>query len=88
MISHPLSFLCGYVVISAVLSFVVVGPLAVFVSMLFNRRLERRYIEGIWLGASKTSLFFMILHYILYLRGYGITNWSRLFGDIFYPPNL
>ena len=85
MMSHPLTFLVGYVLVTFILSFVVAGPLVVFVSMLFRRRLEKRYAEGVYLGASVAAFAFMLLHYLLYLRGYGITDWSRMFGDIFYP---
>ena len=86
MISHPLTFLIGYVLAVFIVSFVAIGPLVVFVSMLFRRRMDKRHTEGVYLGASATAFAFMILHYLLYLRGYGVTNWSRLFGDIFYPP--
>ena len=85
MMSHPLTFLVGYVLVTFILSFVAIGPLVVFVSMSFRRRMEKRYTEGIYLGASTTAFAFMTLHYLLYLRGYAITNWSRLFADIFYP---
>ncbi|OQY05135.1 MAG: hypothetical protein B6I25_06125 [Planctomycetales bacterium 4572_13] len=85
MISHPLTFLVGYVLVTFILSFVVVGPLVVFMSILFRRRVEKRYTDGLYLGASATAFAFMILHYLLYLRGYGMTKWSTLFGDIFYP---
>ena len=86
MMSHPLTFLVGYVLVTCLVSFVAVGPLVVFGSMLFRRRMEKRHTEGVYLGASATAFAFMILHYLLYLRGYGISDWSRLFGDIFYPP--
>jgi len=86
MMSHPLTFLAGYVLATFIVSFVAVGPLVVFVSMLFRRRMEKRYTEGVYLGASATAFAFMILHYLLYLRGYSMTKWSTLFGDIFYPP--
>jgi hypothetical protein len=85
MLSHPLTFLVGYVLVTLILSFVVVGPLVVFVSMLFRRRLEKRYAEGVYLGASVAAFAFMLLHYVLYLRNYAITDWSSLFSDIFYP---
>ena len=84
--SHPLTFLVGYVLVTFIVSFAAVGPLAVFVSMLFRRRMEKRHSEGLYLGAAVTGFAFMMLHYLLYLRNYAITDWSRLFGDIFYPP--
>ena len=86
MLSHPLTFLIGYLVSIFIVSFLVVGPLGVFVSMLLRRRMEKRYTEGLYLGISTTSFGFMILHYLLYLRGYRITDWSTLLRDIFYPP--
>lgn len=86
MLSHPMTFLVGYLVITFILSFLGVGPLVVFVSMMFRRKLEHLYTRGVWLGASITSFGFMILHYLLYLRGYRISGFSRLFHDIFYPP--
>ncbi len=46
MISHPLTFLVGYVLVTFILSFVVVGPLVVFMSILFSRRVEKRYTDG------------------------------------------
>jgi hypothetical protein len=67
-------------------SFFVIGPLVVFVSMLFRRRMGKRFNEGLYWGASIASFSFMILHYLLYLRGYSITDWSTLLMDIFYPP--
>lgn len=85
MLSHPLTFLIGYLVVTFIVSFVVIGPLVVFVSMMFRRKMEKRYTEGVYLGAAVTSWAFMIAHYLLYLRGYAISDWSRLFGDIFYP---
>jgi hypothetical protein len=86
MLSHPMTFLVGYLVITFILSFAVLGPLVVFVSMAFRRRIEKRFTEGVYLGAAITAWGFMILHYLLYLRGYGVSDWSLLFGDIFYPP--
>lgn len=86
MLSHPLTFLVGYVLIATFLSFVLIGPLVVFVSMVFRRRTEKRFNEGLYLGASIVAFAFMLLHYLLYLRGYHVGSWSTLFGDIFYPP--
>ena len=86
MLSHPLTFLVGYLVITFIVSFLVVGPLGVFISMLFRHRIEKRYTQGLYMGISMTSFGFMILHYLLYLRGYRITDWSTLLRDIFYPP--
>ena len=86
MLSHPITFLVGYVLVTFILSFVVIGPLVVFVSLLFRRRMEKRFNEAFYWGASATAFAFMILHYLFYLRGYGITSWSRLLKDIFYPP--
>ncbi len=85
MLSHPLTFLVGYVLATFIVSFVAIGPLVVFVSMLFRRRMEKRHTEGLYLGASATAFAFMILHYLLYLRGYKISDWSKLVIDIFYP---
>ena len=34
MLSHPLTFLVGYLVITFIVSFALIGPLGVFVSML------------------------------------------------------
>ena len=86
MLSHPLTFLIGYLVSTFIVSLLVVGPLGVFISMLFRRRIEKRYTQGLYMGISMTSFTFMILHYLLYLRGYRITDWSTLLRDIFYPP--
>jgi hypothetical protein len=86
MVSHPLTFLVGYLVATFIVSFLVVGPLGVFFSMLFRRRMEKRYSEGFYLGISTTSFGFMIFHYLLYLRGYRVTEWSSIVKDIFYPP--
>ena len=86
MLSHPLTFLVGYLVATFIVSFLVVGPLGVFVSMLCRRRHEKRHAEGLYLGVSMTSFAFMTLHYLLYLRGYAITDGSTLLKDIFYPP--
>jgi len=86
MLSHPLTFLVGYLVVTFIVAFAVLGPLVVFISMMFRRRMEKRFTEGVYLGAAITAWVFMILHYLLYLRGYGITDFSRLFRDIFYPP--
>ena len=85
MLSHPLTFLVGYLVVTFTVSFLIVGPLGVFVSMMFRRRMEKRYTEGFYLGISTTSFGFMILHYLLYLRGYRVTDWSSILKDIFYP---
>lgn len=85
MLSHPLTFLVGYLVVTFIVSFIVIGPLIVFVSMTFRRKMEKRYTEGVYLGAAVTGWAFMIIHYLLYLRNYAISDWSRLFGDIFYP---
>ena len=85
MMSHPLTFLAGYLVVTFIISFIVAGSLAVFGIMLFRRKAEKRYNEGIYLGAAVTGWVFMILHYLLYLRGYYLTDWSKLIGDIFYP---
>ena len=86
MLSHPVTFLVGYLVVTFAVSFVVLGPAVVFGVLLFRRRHERRYCQGVYLGAAVTGYGFMILHYLLYLRGYGVSDWSRLFSDIFYPP--
>ena len=86
MLSHPLTFLVGYVLITFILSFVVIGPLAAFVSLLFRPRMGKRFHDGLYWGVSITAFGFMILHYLLYLRGYGITDWAAFFKDIFYPP--
>ena len=86
MLSHPLTFLIGYLVATFIVSFLVVGPLGVFISMLFRRRVEKRYTQGLHMGISMTSFAFMTLHYLLYLRGYAVTDWSSLLKDIFYPP--
>jgi hypothetical protein len=85
MLSHPLTFLVGYLVMTFIISFVALGPLVVFVTMLFRRKMEKRHTEGIYLGATITAFAFMVFHYLLYLRGYYISDWSKLFGDIFYP---
>lgn len=86
MVSHPLTFLAGYLVITFIIAFVLLGPGVVFVSMLFRRKLERRFTEGIYFGAASMAYGFMILHYLLYLRGYRITHWPSVFKDVFYPP--
>ena len=86
VLSHPITFLVGYLVVTFILAFAVLGPLMTFILMLFRRRMERRFSQGLFLGASATAWAFMMLHYLLYLRGYGITDFSRLFHDIFYPP--
>jgi hypothetical protein len=86
MLSHPVTFLVGYLVVTFAVSFVVLGNAAVFGVLLFRRRHERRYFQGVYLGAAVTGYGFMILHYLLYLRGYAVSDWSRLFSDIFYPP--
>ena len=41
-----------------------------------------------WLGVLATSFFFMVLHYLLYLRGYVINDYSCLFYELFYPPQF
>lgn len=86
MLSHPLTFLVGYLVVTFIVSFAVIGPLVVFVLMVFRRRREKRFNEGLYLGASVVAFAFMVLHYLLYLRGYCIGNGSTVFRDIFYPP--
>lgn len=86
MLSHPLTFLVGYVLMTFILSFVVIGPLAAFVLLLFRPRMGKRFNDGLYWGVSVTAFGFMILHYLLYLRGYGITDGSAFFKDIFYPP--
>ena len=86
MLSHPLTFLVGYIVVTFIISFALIGPLVVFVSLLFRRKMEKRHTEGVYLGAAVTGFGFMVLHYLLYLRCYGINDCSELFGDIFYPP--
>lgn len=86
MLSHPMTFLIGYLVGAFLLSFVAVGPLVVFMVTLFGGKHERRYWKGVYYGAASTAFIFMILHYLLYLRGYNITDWSEVIGDIFYPP--
>jgi len=86
MLSHPITFMGGYLVMTFITAFAALSPLVVFVSMVFRRRMERRFTEGLYLGAAITAWGFMILHYLLYLRGYGVNDWSRLFADIFYPP--
>ncbi|MHC5096670.1 MAG: hypothetical protein ACYSOL_00865, partial [Planctomycetota bacterium] len=83
MVSHPLTFLVGYLVATFIVSFLVVGPLGVFISMLFRRRMEKCYTQGLYMGISMTSFAFMILHYLLYLCGYAVTDWSSLLKDIF-----
>ena len=83
MLSHPLTFLIGYLIATFIVSFLVVGTLGVFISMLFRRRIEKRYTQGLYMGISMTSFAFMTLHYLLHLRGYSITNWSSLLKDIF-----
>lgn len=85
MLSHPITFLAGYLVVTFILSFAVLGLLAAFISMAFERRMGKRYTEGIYLGAAMTAWGFMILHYLLYLRWYAITDWSKLFIEVFYP---
>ena len=86
MLSHPLTFLIGYLVSTFIVSFLVVGTLGVFISMLFRRRIEKRYTQGLYMGISMTSFAFMTLHYLLHLRGYDVTDWSSLLKEIFYPP--
>ena len=86
MLSHPLTFLIGYLVLAFIVSSVALGPLVVFGTMLFRRKMEKRHVEGVYLGATITAFAFMILHYLLYLRGYAVTDWSKLFTEIFYPP--
>lgn len=86
MLSHPITFLVGYLVITFIIAFAVLGPLVVLGSMLFRRRMDKRFTEGVYLGGAIAAWGFMILHYLLYLRGYGVSDWSGLFGDIFYPP--
>ena len=86
MLTHPMTFLIGYLVVTFIISSMAAGPLVVFVSMLFRRKSEHLYTKGVWLGASITAWAFMILHYLLYLRGYRISSFSRLFRDVFYPP--
>jgi hypothetical protein len=88
MLSHPLTFLVGYLVVTFILAFAGLGPLVVFISMTFRRRMEKRFTEGVYLGAAIAAWGFMILHYLLYLRGYGVSDWSRLFVEIFYPPKF
>jgi hypothetical protein len=88
MLSHPLTFLVGYLVVTFIVAFAALGPLAVFAVMMFVRRMEKRFTEGVYLGAAITAWGFMMLHYLLYLRGYGVSDFSRLFGDIFYPPQF
>ncbi|MCI0499428.1 MAG: hypothetical protein L0Y36_07085 [Planctomycetales bacterium] len=89
MLSHPLTFLVGYIAVSVLLSCGVIGPLvALGVQALPRRRFDRRHQTGLWVGASVTSFGFMVLHYLLYLRGHGVTDWSALWGDIFYPPQV
>ena len=86
MLTHPITFLAGYLVGAFVLSFAAVGPLAVFISMLPHPRLDKRRNRGLYLGAAATAFAFMVLHYLLYLRGYRLGDWSALLHDIFYPP--
>ncbi|MEN8127268.1 MAG: hypothetical protein ABFR90_05615 [Planctomycetota bacterium] len=86
MLSHPLTFLIGYLVMTFIVSFAMLGPLAAFVSLPFRRKLEKHYTRGFYLGTAITAFAFMALHYALYLRGYRVTDWSRLFREIFYPP--
>ena len=86
MLSHPLTFLIGYLIATFIVSFLVVGTLGVFISMLFRRRIEKRYTQGLYMGISMTLFAFMLLHYPLYLRGYAFTDWSSLLKEIFYPP--
>ena len=86
MVSHPMTFLIGYLVGAFVLSFVVIGPVMVLIITLFADKHEKRYWKGVYYGAATTAFIFMILHYLLYLRGYTITNWTEIPGDIFYPP--
>jgi len=74
------------VLITFVIAFVVIGPLVVFISMLFRRRYDKRRSDGLYWGVAATAFAFMILHYLLYLRGYVITDFSAVFRDIFYPP--
>ena len=86
MLSHPAIFLIGYLLVTFILAFVVLGPAVVFAVKLFARHMEKRYVDGVYLGAAVTGYGFMILHYLLYLRGYAMTDWTQVFGDIFYPP--
>lgn len=88
MMSHPLTFLIAYLVCTFVLAFIGLGPLTVFGVLLFKRHMEKRFVEGVYLGAGIASWIFMILHYLLYLRGYRITQWTTLLKDVFYPPSL
>lgn len=88
MLSHPMTFLVGYLVVTFIIAFAVLGPLVVFGSMAFCRRMDKRFTEGVYLGAAITAWGFMILHYLLYLRGYGVTDWSKLFIEVFYPPKF
>ena len=59
MLSHPLTFLIGYLIATFIVSFLVVGPLGVFISMLFRRRIEKRYTQGIYVGISMTLFVFL-----------------------------
>lgn len=59
MPSHPLTFLIGYLIATFIVSFLVVGPLGVFISMLFRRRIEKRYTQGLYMGISMTSFVFL-----------------------------
>lgn len=87
MLSHPLTFLAGYLMGAIALSFGVIGPLAALgAEALLGRRADRDYQKGLRAGISGTCLAFMVLHYLLYLRGYGLTDWSALWSDLFYPP--
>ncbi|MHC4855083.1 MAG: hypothetical protein ACYS72_01605 [Planctomycetota bacterium] len=85
MLSHPITFLVGYLVVTFIIAFAGLGPLTVLVMVLSRRRMQKPFVNGVYLGSAITAWGFMILHYLLYLRGYGISDWSTLFGDIFYP---
>ena len=87
MLSNPMTFLVGYMLVNLVLSFGVAGPLVMFgVKFLSRRTFNERYISGIYFGASVTSFLFIILHYVLYLWGYRINNLSDIIHDAFYSP--
>ncbi|HOK95768.1 MAG TPA: hypothetical protein PK052_00630 [Anaerohalosphaeraceae bacterium] len=89
MLSHPLTFLTGYLAGAFALSFGIIGPLAALAAEFFGgRRTDRQYLKGLRAGISGTCLAFIVLHYLLYLRGYGITDWSAVWSDLFYPPSV
>ncbi len=87
MISHPITFLVGYLLVGLALSFGILGPVVMFlVKFLSRRTFDEKYIKGVYIGGSVAGFLFIILHYVLYLWGYRISDWSRIIHDAFYSP--